>query len=84
MCSIVARLRGGDDYELLFTAPSNRREEVVAAAEATPITRIGVVTATADLAVLDEHGAPVDTGKRCLTIILCSDNKHRARWRLRC
>ena len=55
-------LGGGDDYELLFTAPSNRREEVIAAAETTPVTRIGTVTETADLAVLDEHGAPVDTG----------------------
>lgn len=54
-------LAGGDDYELLFTAPSNRRDEVVASAEATPINRIGTVTATADLAVLDEHGTPVDT-----------------------
>jgi thiamine-monophosphate kinase len=55
-------LTGGDDYELLFTALSNRRAEVIAAAETTPITRIGTVTATDDLAVLDEHGAPVDTG----------------------
>lgn len=56
-------LTGGDDYELLFTAPSNRRAEVIAAAATTPVTRIGTVTATADLAVLDERGAPVDTGK---------------------
>ena len=56
-------LGGGDDYELLFTAQSNRSEDVIAAAEATPITRIGVVTAADDLAVLDERGAPVDTGK---------------------
>ena len=54
-------LSGGDDYELLFTAPSNRREEIAAVAEATPVNRIGTVTATADLAVLDEQGTPVDT-----------------------
>ena len=54
-------LAGGDDYELLFTAPSNRREAVVAIAESIPISRIGTVTATADLAVLDEQGTPVDT-----------------------
>ena len=52
----------GDDYELLFTAPSDRRADVIAAAEAEAITRIGTVTATADLVVLDERGAPVDTG----------------------
>jgi thiamine-monophosphate kinase len=58
-------LSGGDDYELLFTAPSNRRAEVIAAAAGmVPITRIGTVTATVDLAVLDERGAPVDTGMR--------------------
>lgn len=54
-------LSGGDDYELLFTAPSNRREELAAVAEATQVCRIGTVTATADLAVLDEQGTPVDT-----------------------
>ena len=56
-------LAGGDDYELLFTAPSNRRAEVIAATAGTAlVTRIGAITATADLAVLDEQGAPVDTG----------------------
>jgi len=55
-------LTGGDDYELVFTAPANRRTDVIAAAENTRVSRIGTVTATADLAVLDESGAPVDTG----------------------
>ena len=55
-------LTGGDDYELLFTAASTRHAEVIAAAETESVTRIGTVTATADLAVLDERGAPVDTG----------------------
>ncbi len=57
-CALI----GGDDYELVFTAALNRRAEVIAAAETTPVTRIGTVTATADLAVLDGQGAPVDTG----------------------
>ena len=56
-------LFGGDDYELLFTVPPNRRAEVLAAAEATPVTRLGTVAEGADLAVLDERGAPVDTGE---------------------
>lgn len=55
-------LTGGDDYELVFTAPANRRADVVLAAENTRVSRIGTVTATADLAVLDESGTPVDTG----------------------
>ncbi|MGZ8992485.1 MAG: thiamine-phosphate kinase [Burkholderiaceae bacterium] len=54
-------LTGGDDYELLFTAPSDRRADVTAAAGAEAVTRIGTVTATADLVVLDERGVPVDT-----------------------
>ncbi len=54
-------LTGGDDYELLFTAPSDRRADVIAAAEAEAVTRIGTVTATADLVVLDEREVPVDT-----------------------
>ncbi len=58
-------LAGGDDYELLFTASSSRRSEVLAAAAgAVSVTRIGVIAATADLAVVDEHGARVDTGIR--------------------
>lgn len=38
-------LKGGDDYELLFTAPSSEREEIDALREdfETPITRIGTV-----------------------------------------
>lgn len=54
-------LTGGDDYELLFTAPSDRHAQVIAAAGADAISRIGTVTATVDLVVLDERGAPVDT-----------------------
>lgn len=61
-------LAGGDDYELLFTAPSVRRADVIRAAADGPdpvaVTRIGSVTATADLAVLDEHGGRVETGMR--------------------
>lgn len=56
-------LAGGDDYELLFTVATSRRADVIgAAAGLAPVTRIGVVTATADLVVLDERGTPVDTG----------------------
>lgn len=59
-------LAGGDDYELLFTAPVARRADVAAAAAAVSVavTRIGTVSATVDLTVLDERGAPVDTGMR--------------------
>jgi thiamine-monophosphate kinase len=56
-------LTGGDDYELLFSAAPRRRAEVIAAAAGmASVTRIGTITATADLVVLDEAGRPVDTG----------------------
>lgn len=55
-------LAGGDDYELLFTAAAHRRTDVIgAAADQCAVTRIGSVTATADLSVVDERGMTVDT-----------------------
>lgn len=55
-------LNGGDDYELLFTVPVAQRAAVAAASAdgAVTVTRIGSVIAGADLAVLSEHGAPID------------------------
>lgn len=51
-------LAGGDDYELLFTAPPTRREAVQAAALAsqTPVRRIGQINAAPGLRVLDGQG----------------------------
>lgn len=55
---------GGDDYELCFTAPRERRAEVVAAAAlaATPVTRVGTIDAAPGLRLVDAHGAPLDLG----------------------
>ena len=49
---------GGDDYELCFTAPSNKREAVIAAAHAsnTPVTRVGRIDAQPGLRWRDQHG----------------------------
>ncbi|TFZ06615.1 thiamine-phosphate kinase [Ramlibacter henchirensis] len=54
-------LAGGDDYELLFTAPQARREAVAsaAAASATPVTRIGRIEAQPGLRVLDGQGREI-------------------------
>ena len=51
-------LSGGDDYELVFTAPVSQRGKVVAAAQAsqTPVTRIGTIRAGKGLRVLDTEG----------------------------
>jgi thiamine-monophosphate kinase len=55
-------LSGGDDYELLFTAPPSARAAVqtTALASHTPVTRIGTVEATPGLRLLDAHGQALD------------------------
>ena len=51
-------LTGGDDYELVFTAPSAARAAVQAASEraATPVTRIGRIEAATGLRLTDADG----------------------------
>ncbi|HSI54073.1 MAG: thiamine-phosphate kinase [Ramlibacter sp.] len=51
-------LAGGDDYELVFTAPVSVRDAVQAAARqaATPVTRIGGIEAEAGLRLADAKG----------------------------
>ncbi len=55
-------LSGGDDYELVFTAPPTHRAAVQAAGKAcaVPVTRIGQIEAAAGLRLQDAHGLPVD------------------------
>ena len=59
-------LAGGDDYELLFTAPGARRREVerVAAGAAVTVTCIGEVTSTGRLELVDARGRAMDTVPR--------------------
>lgn len=54
-------LAGGDDYELVFTAPPAARNRVKAAAvqTRTPVTRIGRIEAEPGLRLVDGSGAPV-------------------------
>ena len=54
-------LAGGDDYELVFTAPPAARNRVRAAAvqTRTPVTRIGRIEAEPGLRLVDGSGAPV-------------------------
>lgn len=51
-------LHGGDDYELLFTAPASARDEVLraSAAAGTPVQRIGRITTEAGLQLLGPDG----------------------------
>lgn len=54
-------LAGGDDYELLFTAPQLARDAVQTAAQAsnTPVTRIGRIDSEAGLRLVDAKGNTV-------------------------
>jgi thiamine-monophosphate kinase len=54
-------LAGGDDYELVFTAPPAQREAVRAASAQAqvPVTRIGSTTAALGVQVLDADGQPL-------------------------
>ncbi len=54
-------LAGGDDYELCFTAPADRRDAVAAAAQSVgvAVTRIGRITAGPGLTVIGPDGRPL-------------------------
>ena len=59
-------LTGGDDYEIAFTAGPEAAGQVaeLAAALALPLTRIGRITAGAEVRVVDDAGADVVLGAR--------------------
>ena len=54
-------LAGGDDYELCFTAPASRRDDVLGAALAagTTVTRIGTIDAETGTRLCDAEGRPI-------------------------
>jgi thiamine-monophosphate kinase len=54
-------LAGGDDYELLFSAPPARERDVLAAAEhaGVAVARIGTIDATPGLRLVDAAGTPL-------------------------
>ena len=54
-------LRGGDDYELAFTAPGENRSAILAIAErlGVRLTRIGRMKSGADVLVLDHRGQAI-------------------------
>src|ERR687892_271003 len=57
-----AALAGGDDYELLFTAPPERRAEIAALSRqlALPLTPIGEIGAGSNLSILDATGQAIE------------------------
>lgn len=66
--SIAALITGGDDYELLFSAPADRRDEIAALATRTgvPITEIGRLSAgeAGRVEVLRDGGVPLALSSR--------------------
>jgi thiamine-monophosphate kinase len=55
-------ISGGDDYELLFTAPATHRDAVQRAAQlaGTPVTRIGRIDSEPGLRVVDADGRRIE------------------------
>jgi thiamine-monophosphate kinase len=55
-------LAGGDDYELVFTAPVSARAAVAQAAQdsQTRVTRLGRIEAAPGLRLLDADGHPLE------------------------
>jgi thiamine-monophosphate kinase len=60
-----AALSGGDDYELLFTAPQKRRAQIEALSRRLdlPLTRIGQIRTLPGLRVVDAAGAEIAVGR---------------------
>lgn len=58
----LCTLAGGDDYELVFTAPADQSGAVMGAARAAAVTvtRIGRIRAEPGLALIDAQGQPID------------------------
>lgn len=58
----LCTLAGGDDYELLFSAPPAKAQEVQSAASAVGVvvSRIGLLTAEPGCRVIDERGRAID------------------------
>jgi thiamine-monophosphate kinase len=54
-------LAGGDDYELIFTAPAHSAQRVATAARraGTSVARVGSVSSQEGVRLLDRHGHPV-------------------------
>lgn len=57
----IERITAGDDYELAFTAPPDRRDAVRAASRTTetPVSRIGIMRPGSGVRVLDRSGSPI-------------------------
>jgi thiamine-monophosphate kinase len=64
--SAVSAATAGDDYELAFTVPPAKRNDVlqIAAQAATPVTEIGRVESGAGVALLDSSGREIPVSRK--------------------
>lgn len=72
----LCTLAGGDDYELVFTAPSSAsaRLQTLAKELNLPLTRIGSIEAEPGLRLVDEHGRSVANNFRSFDHFQTSDS----------
>ncbi|TVQ29832.1 MAG: thiamine-phosphate kinase [Geminicoccaceae bacterium] len=62
--ALIQALSGGDDYELVFTAPKDARFRLQALSSEVPLTRIGRVEPGEGVTVFDADGQPMTLTKR--------------------
>lgn len=62
-------LSGGEDYELLFTANADNKDDIseVASSEGTDITEIGIVTSSPAIEIIDSNGNEIKLEQRGFT-----------------
>jgi thiamine-monophosphate kinase len=62
---LASVLTGGDDYELLFTAPASATDDILALGRAVgeAVTAIGDIVEGKGVSVVDEGGHPMTLGK---------------------
>jgi len=63
---VVAAVAAGDDYEIAFTAPASRREDLqrIASRTGTPVTEIGRVTSGSGVALLDSSDREIPVSRK--------------------
>jgi thiamine-monophosphate kinase len=64
--SVVSAVAAGDDYEIAFTAPASKRDDVlrIAAVTGTPVTEIGRVISGTGVALSDSSGREIPVSRK--------------------
>ena len=64
--SVVSAVAAGDDYEIAFTVPASKRDDLlrIASVSGTPVTEIGQVTSGTGVALLDSSGGEIPVSRK--------------------